>query len=66
LQEYAAMRDCYIRTGHGFVVTYAITNKESFRDADRFRERILLVKDDDDIPMVLVGNKCDLEHERQV
>lgn len=65
-EEYAAMRDCYIRTGHGFVVTYSITNKESFKDADRFRERILLVKDDDDIPMVLVGNKCDLEHERQV
>lgn len=60
------MRDCYIRTGHGFIVTYAITNRESFLDSEKFRARILLVKDDDDIPMVIVGNKCDLESERQV
>jgi len=65
-EEYAAMRDCYIRTGHGFVVTYSITNRDSFVAAENFRQRILLVKDDDDIPMILAGNKCDLEHERQV
>ena len=30
------------------------------------REQILRVKDAEDIPMVLVGNKCDLEDERVV
>ena len=30
------------------------------------REQILRVKDTDDVPMVLVGNKCDLEDERGV
>merc|ERR1711977_265199 len=30
------------------------------------REQILRVKDEDKVPMVLVGNKCDLEEERQV
>ena len=30
------------------------------------REQILRVKDTDDVPMVLVGNKCDLEDERVV
>ena len=31
-----------------------------------FREQILRVKDCEDVPMVLVGNKCDLEDERVV
>lgn len=30
------------------------------------REQILRVKDTDDVPMILVGNKCDLEDERVV
>src|SRR5687768_11312955 len=60
------MRDCYIRTGHGFVVTYSITNRDSYNEAEKFRARILLVKDDDEVPMVVLGNKCDLESERQV
>ncbi len=31
-----------------------------------FREQILRVKDVDRVPMVLVGNKVDMEHECQV
>ena len=31
-----------------------------------FREQILRVKNDDNIPFLLVGNKCDLEDKRQV
>ena len=31
-----------------------------------FKDQILRVKDKDKVPMVLVGNKCDLESERQV
>uniref|UniRef100_A0A5F9CXQ2 Uncharacterized protein n=1 Tax=Oryctolagus cuniculus TaxID=9986 RepID=A0A5F9CXQ2_RABIT len=30
------------------------------------QERILRVKDTDDVPMILVGNKCDLEDARVV
>eukprot|EP00034_Subulatomonas_tetraspora_P001604 GABW01001930.1.p1 GENE.GABW01001930.1~~GABW01001930.1.p1 ORF type:complete len:88 (-),score=46.30 GABW01001930.1:90-353(-) len=30
------------------------------------RDQILRVKDTDDVPMVLTGNKCDLESERMV
>ena len=35
-------------------------------DCVNFREQILRVKDCEDVPMVLVGNKCDLEDERVV
>lgn len=32
----------------------------------RFREQILRVKNDENIPFLLVGNKCDLEDKRKV
>merc|ERR1712137_591409 len=65
-EEYSAMGDQYMRTGQGFLCTYAITSRSSFDEITSFREQILRVKDEDKVPMVLVGNKCDLEEERQV
>lgn len=60
-EEYSAMRDQYMRTGEGFVLVFAINNKKSFDDISNYREQIKRVKDADDVPMVLVGNKCDLQ-----
>lgn len=60
------MRDQYMRTGQGFIMVYAITSRSSFDEIASFREQILRVKDKDKVPIVLVGNKCDLETERQV
>ena len=65
-EEYAAMRDSYIRTGQGFICVFAITSRSAFDELTSFREQILRVKDEDSVPMVIVGNKCDLEEERQV
>ena len=55
-----------MRTGQGFLLVFAITSRSSFDEVNTFREQILRVKDKDRVPMVLVGNKCDLETERQV
>jgi len=65
-EEYSAMRDQYMRTGQGFLCVFAITSRSSFDEINAFREQILRVKDADTVPMVLVGNKADLEAERQV
>lgn len=65
-EEYSAMRDQYMRTGEGFLLVYAITSRSSFDEISTFREQILRVKDKESVPMVLVGNKADLEDERQV
>merc|ERR1711871_1732508 len=65
-EEYSAMRDQYMRTGQGFLCVFAITSRSSFDEITSFREQILRVKDEDKVPMVLAGNKCDLEDERQV
>jgi GTPase KRas protein len=65
-EEYSAMRDQYMRTGQGFILVYAIISRASFDEISSFREQILRVKDKDKVPMVLVGNKSDLESDRQV
>lgn len=45
---------------------YSITSRQSFNEIDSFSNQILRVKDVESFPMVLVGNKCDLERVRQV
>jgi GTPase KRas protein len=60
-EEYSAMRDQYMRTGEGFLLVFAVNNAKSFEDIAMYREQIRRVKDSDDVPMVLVGNKCDLQ-----
>ena len=65
-EEYSAMRDQYMRTGEGFLLIYAITSRSSFDELNTFKEQIVRVKDKDNVPMVVCGNKCDLEEERQV
>jgi len=65
-EEYSAMRDQYMRTGQGFILVYSITSRSSFDEITSFHEHILRVKDKDNFPMLLAGNKCDLERERQV
>merc|ERR1712226_1347924 len=65
-EEYSAMRDQYMRTGQGFLLVYSITSQSSFGEIATFREQILRVKDKDQVPVVVVGNKSDLESDRQV
>ena len=65
-EQFTAMRDLYMKNGQGFVLVYSISAQSTFNDLTDLREQILRVKDADDIPMVLVGNKCDLEDERVV
>ena len=49
------MRDRYMRTGEGFIIMYSITDRSSFDTVMQFHEQILRVKDQDSVPMVLVG-----------
>ena len=65
-EQFTAMRDLYMKNGQGFVLAYSITAQSTFNDLADLREQILRVKDSDEVPMVLVGNKCDLEDERVV
>jgi len=47
---------------------YSVTNRRTFQDAEFIHDNLLtnLMGATNDIPIVLVGNKCDLDSERYV
>lgn len=65
-EDFSAVRDQYMRTGDGFLCVYSIILEPSFAAVSGFYEHILRVKDLEELPFILVGNKCDLDNERVV
>ena len=60
------MRDLYIKNGRGFLVIFSLTSWQSFLDVRTVREQIVRVKGTDNVPICLIGNKCDASLQRQV
>jgi len=56
----------YMRLGQGFLLVFSITSLASLHDLIELREQIVRTKNDSAFPMVLVGNKSDLEEDRKV
>ena len=65
-EDYQNMMDMWISFGEGFLLVFAINDKESFNLIKSKRDRILRGKHGVKFPILLVGNKADLENERQV
>ncbi|KAG0236959.1 Ras GTPase ras2 [Actinomortierella wolfii] len=65
-EEYTALRDQWIRDGEGFLLVYSIAARSTFERIKRFRDQITRVKDTENVPLMLVGNKCDKLTEREV
>ena len=68
-EEFYALRDQYIRSGDGYIIVFSITSVTSFLEVNAIKEQLNMVLDVDNntlIPIILVGNKCDLEEYRQV
>ncbi|KAF5004920.1 hypothetical protein FDECE_8603 [Fusarium decemcellulare] len=61
-----AMRDLYMKTGQGFLLVFSITSSSSLSELAGLREEIIRIKDDENVPIVIVGNKADLEENRAV
>lgn len=68
-EEFYALRDQYMRSGDGYIIVFSITSITSFLEVNAIKEQLNMILDVDDntlIPIILVGNKCDLEEYRQV
>lgn len=71
-EEFLSMRDYWIREGEGFLLVYNITNKNTLDEVNALYHHILRTKELSkdtafkNLPVVLVGNKCDLSKQRQV
>lgn len=55
-----------MRVAQGFVLVYSITSRESFEEIVTAYQQILRFKKKGGFSAILVGNKCDLEHKREV
>ncbi|XP_055382567.1 ras-like protein 2 [Condylostylus longicornis] len=65
-EEFSAMREQYMRSGEGFLLVFSLIDHSSFDEIPKFQKQILRVKDRDEFPMLMVGNKSDLDRQRQV
>ncbi|KAN0120952.1 ras domain containing protein [Russula decolorans] len=65
-EEFSAMREHYMLDGEGFLLVYSITERDSFKVIESYHQQILRVKDTQAVPIIVVGNKSDLERERRV
>lgn len=55
-----------MKSGQGFLLVFSITSMNSLSELHELRDQIVRIKDDPHVPLVIVGNKSDLEEDRAV
>jgi GTPase KRas len=73
-EEYTALRDQWIRDGQGFVLVYSVCSRSSFTRIRKYHRQVSKVKESviseffnlPYVPMMLVGNECDRNTDREV
>ncbi|XP_061556936.1 dexamethasone-induced Ras-related protein 1-like [Phyllopteryx taeniolatus] len=71
---FPAMRRLSILTGDVFILVFSLDNRDSFQEVQRLKRQIYetksclrnKTKESADVPLVICGNKCDRESQRQV
>lgn len=70
IDEFPVMRRLAIARGDAFLIVYAVNDASSFEIAGQLRKLVYEIKGDlvtGPIPMVIVGNKCDVgNHLREI
>ncbi|KAI9832147.1 MAG: Ras- protein rsr1 [Sarea resinae] len=65
-EQFTAMRELYMKSGQGFLLVFSITSASSFSELSELRDQIIRIKEDENVPLVIVGNKSDLNENRAV
>jgi GTPase SAR1 family protein len=60
------MREQYLRAGEGFIICFSLIDRTSFDCVPGIIQEIQKIQQENKVPIVLVGTKCDLEDERKV
>ena len=65
-EKFKSISTQYIKNCDGILLIYAINNKKTFENIENWLNEIENKKKKNNIPLVLIGNKIDLEKEREV
>lgn len=68
-ERFQSLGPAFYRGADACLIVFDITDPESFKKLDHWRKDFLKygnVSDAENFPFVIVGNKCDLENERQI
>jgi small GTP-binding protein len=65
-EKFKAIAKNFYRGAHGVLLIYDICEKNSFLDVKSWIEQIIENTDNDNLVMILCGNKCDMEKERNI
>lgn len=60
-EDNRSIRNFYMENARGFVLVYSVCSLESFEYISALHEEVLGARVSENVPMVLVGNKCDLD-----
>ncbi|CAH6719881.1 rheb-like protein Rhb1p [[Candida] jaroonii] len=64
--EFSMINEKHLIGIHGYVLVYSVTSRQSFEVVEIIRDKILNSVGSENIPMILIGNKSDLNYQRQV
>ncbi|KAM9859452.1 GTP-binding protein REM 1 [Aulostomus maculatus] len=59
-------KDDYLKVGNAYVIVYSITDRSSFDYAAELRITLRRIRQAENLPIILVGNKSDLVRSREV
>lgn len=65
-EQFSLLRDQVYKAGQGFLFVYSVTCRSSLNELEKLIERVVKVKDTENVPMIIAGNKCDLDDDRQL
>ena len=66
MDELVVMRPTWFKEREGFVMVYAINDRPSFEALDVFHDQLLSFRQGSSAPIIVVGNKSDLNDSRKV
>ncbi|KIJ51047.1 hypothetical protein M422DRAFT_204057, partial [Sphaerobolus stellatus SS14] len=64
-EQFTALNEFYIKSAHGFILVFSLTQENSLREIESLRQQIYRVKGKQ-VPIVVAGTKSDLAAEREV
>lgn len=65
-EDFSMLMGQWIRSYQAFLLVYSITLRSTFNSIPKIHKLITRTRDTDSVPIVLVGNKCDLDTKREV